>query len=65
METTRDVEKGRRYERVMKGVTLIKVHCVHMWKCQSETSYFVLLIYVNKMERHKICSLFLILVNVR
>jgi hypothetical protein len=32
-----------------RGVNMIKVHCMHVWKHHNETPHFAQLIYTNKV----------------
>jgi hypothetical protein len=47
-EVKEDQWDGGGKPRGNKGVNMIKVHHIHVWKCHNETHYFVQLVYANK-----------------
>jgi hypothetical protein len=48
------MSEGKRGMGIRKenGVSMVKVHNMHAWKCHNETHYFVLLILLMKNKRH-------------
>lgn len=52
MEVTREIEEEQVCERA-KHVIMVKLDPMHVWRCYSETHYFVQSIYLNKMPRKR------------